>query len=96
VTATDDLNLHPARGIAAPDLPIALDRLWLRVEHQALLALPASRGIVFGIRIALHRLDGIAGGPHARGFRRALETMPAELVAYKRLDKIRDRLLSVI
>jgi hypothetical protein len=96
ITATDELNLHPVRDIAPPDLPIALDRLWLRVEHQALLALPDSRGIVFGIRIALHRLDGIAGGPHAGGLRRGLATMPAEVLAYKRLDRIRGQLLDLV
>src|SRR5687767_5130918 len=72
VAATRELNLHPARKIPAPDLPTALDRLWLRVEHQALMALPESRGIVFGIRIALHRLDEVARSPQARAFRRAL------------------------
>jgi dimethylamine monooxygenase subunit A len=96
VTATDQLNLHPSRGIAAPDIPVILDRLWLRVEHQALVALPQSRGIVFGIRIALHRLDEVARGPHARSLRRALETMPPELVAYKRLDRILGHLLNVL
>ena len=96
VAATDELNLHPSREIAAPDLPIGLDRLWLRVEHQALMALPQSGGIVFGIRIALHRLDSISGGPHARALRHALETMPPELVAYKQLDRIHGYLLNVL
>ena len=96
VAATEEMNLHPARSIAAPDPPFALDRLWLRVEHQALMALPESHGIVFGIRIALHRLDGIAGGPHARSLRHALMTMPPELVAYKRLNRVRSYLLNVL
>ena len=96
IAATDELNLHPARGIPAPALPVALDRLWLRVEHQALLALPESGGIVFGIRIALHRLDEVAAGPHANLLRRSLQTMPAEVVAYKRLEHVRDHLLNVV
>lgn len=89
LAATDELNLHPAREISAPALPVRFDQLWLRVEHQALLALPETRGIVFGIRIASHRLDKIAGGPASAGLRRALETMPAELAVYKRLAAIR-------
>ena len=96
VTATRELNLHPARKIPPPVLPTSLDRLWLRVEHQALMALPESRGIVFGIRIALHRLDEVAGSPQAKAFRRALATMPSELVAYKRLEGIRGYLLNVL
>ena len=96
LTATDVLNLHPARAIAAPARPVALDRLWLRVEHQALVALPEAGGIVFGIRIALHRLDAVAATPAGRGLRRALETMPAELVDYKRLAAVRAEVISLL
>lgn len=96
IAATDELNLHPARRIPAPETPTSLDRLWLRVEHQALIALPTSRGIVFGIRIALHRLDDVAAGPWRAPLRRALATMPAELVAYKRIDRILPYLLNVL
>lgn len=96
IAATDELNLHPSRGIPAPTLPVELDRMWLRVEHQALLALPGTGGIVFGIRIALHRLDEVAAGPHASSLHRALETMPAEVVAYKRLEHVREYLLNVV
>lgn len=90
IAASDELNLHPARRVPPPALPVALDRLWLRVEHQALLALPRSGGIVFGIRIALHRLDALAGTAIAPRLREALETMPSQLAGYKRLDVIRD------
>lgn len=96
LAATDELNLHPERRLPPPDLPLDLSRLWLRVEHQALLALPASRGIVFGIRIALHRLDGLAGGPYAAALHRALATMPPEVVAYKCMDRILAHLLNVL
>ena len=96
IAATDELNLHPARRLPAPMLPIALDRLWLRVEHQALVALPRSRGIVFGIRIASHRLDDVVRDPETRdGLRRALKSMPSELAAYKRIDGICAHLLTL-
>ncbi len=97
IAATDELNLHPSRGLPPPALPVALDRLWLRVEHQALVALPRSGGVVFGIRIALHRLDAVARDHAvATGLRRALESMPAALAAYKRIDQIRGELLTQI
>lgn len=96
LAASDELNLHPARQIAPPAPPVALERLWLRVEHQALLALPETRGIVFGIRIALHRLDALAGTAAGAGLRRALETMPAELAAYKRLDTVRAAIAAML
>lgn len=90
LAATEELNLHPARQVPGPKLPVALDRLWLRVEHQALVALPRTGGVLFGIRIALHRLDQVARDPVASaGLRRALTSMPAEVAAYKRLDAVR-------
>ncbi len=96
IAATDELNLHPARRVPPPAPPVALDRLWLRVEHQALMALPASRGIVFGIRIALHRLDSLAGTPAGAGLRRSLASMPAELIGYKRLDTVSAEVIKLL
>ena len=96
IAATRELNLHPTRKIPPPSLPTALERLWLRVEHQALIALPESRAVVFGIRIALHRLDEVARSPHRGAFRRAVGTMPSDLIAYKRLEEIRAYLLNVL
>jgi len=90
LAATDALNLHPARRVPPPALPVALARLWLRVEHQALCALPRTGGIVFGIRVALHRLDDVARDPAvAAGLARALVSMPDALAAYKGLAAIR-------
>ncbi|MEY4940008.1 MAG: hypothetical protein RIQ93_1743 [Verrucomicrobiota bacterium] len=90
------LNLHPAQEIPPPAAPVALDELWLRVEHQALLALPATGGVAFGIRIALHRLDEVARSPAAGGLRRALESMPPAMVAYKRLEEVRTAVIALL
>lgn len=95
LAATDELNLHPERRILPPMPPVALDRLWLRIEDQVLVALPHTKGIVFGIRIALRRLDELAKDPEAAaGLRRGLATMPAAVAAYKRIDAIRDDLIA--
>lgn len=94
IAATAELNLHPVRGIAAPDVPFDPTKLWLRVEHQALVQLPETRGILFGIRIAIHRLDTVSADPAWPNFRRAIATMPAELAVYKRIDRIRSHLLN--
>ena len=97
LAATDARNLHPARGLAAPDRPTAPDRLWLRVEHQALVALPQTGGVLFGIRLALHRLDQVALDPAARaGLKQALGSMPAEVAAYKRLDAVRAAVVGML
>ena len=97
ITANEELNQHPARALPPPALPVALDRLWLRVERQALVARPRTGGVLFGIRIALHRLDQVALDLAARaGLRRALASMPAEVAAYKRLDAVRDAVMRLL
>jgi len=94
LAATADLNLHPARGIQPPIPPVQLDRLWIRVEEQVLLSLPQTRGIVFGIRIALQRLDELVRDPAAAaGLRESLRTMPAAMAAYKGIEQIRTELI---
>jgi hypothetical protein len=48
-----------------------------------------------GIRIALHRLDAVARDPAAAaGLRRALRTMAPEMAAYKRIERIKDEVVS--
>jgi hypothetical protein len=89
LAATDELNLHPARRLPAPLPPVSLASLWLRLEHQALFALPRSGGVVFGIRISLHRLDTLLGTAAGRGLARALRSMPAPMAEYKRVEPVR-------
>jgi hypothetical protein len=96
LSASDELNLHPSRRIRAPAPPVALEQLWLRVEHQALIALPKTGGIAFGIRIELHRLDEVARGPAAAGLRRALGTMPSEIVVYKGLKSVHTQIMGML
>ncbi|MFM7750951.1 MAG: heme-dependent oxidative N-demethylase subunit alpha family protein [Opitutaceae bacterium] len=89
LAATDELNLHPSRRLPASLPPVDLACLWLRLEHQALIALPRSGGVMFGIRISLHRLDGLAGTGPGRGLARALRSMPAAMAEYKRVEAVR-------
>ncbi len=96
LAATSELNLHPALSRPRLASPLDPDRAWLRVEHQALAALPESGGIVFGIRIAVHPLREVLADSEARaGFHRALHTMPEPLVAYKGLAPVRADLLAL-
>lgn len=97
IAASDELNLHPARGIPRPMLPVVLRDLWLRVEHQALVALPSGAGIIFGIRLSLYRLDEVRADPVvAAHLARALQTMSAELLRYKGLLDVRDALIAAL
>lgn len=97
IAASSELNLHPIRSVAPPKLPVKLDELWLRVEHQAIFALPLTGGVVFGIRVAVHRLDHAIAVPGvAAGLSHALATMPDALIAYKRLDGVREPLKTLV
>lgn len=96
IAATPELNLHPARRLPSPEPPVDPTTLWLRVEHQALAALPETGGIVFGIRLSLHRLDTVLRGPAGAALRRSLATMSPEMASYKRLDKIIGHLVNVV
>jgi hypothetical protein len=89
LAANDELNLHPVRGLPVPVPPVTLAGLWLRLEHQALIALPRSGGVMFGIRISLHRLDGFVGTAAGRGLARALRSMPTAMAEYKRVEAVR-------
>jgi hypothetical protein len=62
-----------------------LENAWLRIEWQALVALPRSGGVLFGIRIDSRRLSEVKNGDAAAAVHlaRALRTMPAEIATYK-------------
>src|SRR5689334_3575359 len=88
-----DRNQDPWRGL--PRLASGLDpaSLWVRVEHQALLALPETNGILFAIRVESEPMGSVAQHPPARrGLLRALSTMPEEMAAYKGLQPVRAQL----
>lgn len=97
LSRSPELNQHPSRGIPRLDASVRLDEVWLRVEHQALVALPRSGGILFGIRIALHPLAEVKFDPTAtKGLRRALETMPEAMARYKGLATARTRIIELL
>jgi hypothetical protein len=88
-----ELNHHPDRSLPRLDADTPADEVWLRVEHQALVALPQSGGILFGIRVVNHAFAEVCADPMARArLRRALETMPDDVASYKGLATIRPRL----
>jgi hypothetical protein len=89
LAATDSLNLHPAVPHPKPALPLDPNRLWLRVEHQVLLALPGG-GVLFAIRIELMEITAVQNHTTAAcGLSRALRSMPEAVAAYKGIAEIR-------
>ncbi len=94
---SNELNLHPVRGLPRMDEHTPPSEIWLRVEHQALVALPRSGGVLFGIRIALHSIATVAlETDTAHRLARALETMPPAVSNYKGLEPVRNRIVSFI
>lgn len=90
LSASAERNQHPARGLPRLRLPLAPESVLVRLEHQALLALPATGGLLFGIRIESIPLGAFRCDPAlADGLARALRSMPGEMARYKGLAEVR-------
>lgn len=97
LSRSPELNQHPSRSLPRLDDSVALEEVWLRVERQALAALPVSGGVLFGIRISMHSLVEVKQDATAtERLARALRTMPAEVAAYKGLATARERILGLL
>ena len=97
LSRSPELNQHPQRGLPRLDGAVELSDVWLRVEHQALVALPQSGSVLFGIRVVMHSLDEVKKDTAAvLKLVRALRTMPLEVAAYKGLAVARDRIIHLL
>lgn len=92
-----ELNLHPSRRLPRLDAGVTLDDVWFRLEEQSLVALPASGGILFSIRLVIRPLREIKDDPAARqGMIRSLRTMPEPMAVYKGIAAARQRLIDLM
>ncbi len=97
LSRSPELNQHPERKLSRLDATVNSDEVWLRVEHQALVALPKERGLLFGIRLTIHPLNELRQDAEvARRLSRALATMPEDVARYKGLATARTRLLEFL
>lgn len=79
-----DLNRHPLRMLSALDETATLANTWLRIEHQLFLRFQQTRGLLFAIRVTAHPLRELLDRHEiAKGFLRALQSMPPEVAIYK-------------
>jgi hypothetical protein len=93
LSASPELNQHPDRDLPSLQLPVDANKIWLRIENQALTALPKTRGVLFGIRITMISIEEAVARPDvARRLLTAIQTMSGELAEYKRLTTIREPL----
>lgn len=97
VSASGEMNQHPAINVPRLDEASDLEQVWLRIERQALVSLPVNKGVLFGIRIEVHRLSDIRQQDSvARGLQRSLRTMPEAMANYKGLLQVRPKLISYL
>ena len=92
-----DLNDHPDRGRLPWERPLSLDRVWLRREDQAILSLPNTRGVLFGIRVVVRSVAELARSPEkGRRLAHSWRTMPDDLVRYKGFADVREELIGLL
>ena len=97
LSRSPELNQHPRRALPRLDATVSPDEVWLRVEHQALVALPKTGGVLFGIRVIVHSLAEVKqNATAARGLHRALQTMPEAMAIYKGIAPARSALLGML
>lgn len=97
LSSSPELNQHPSRMLPRLAETVMIDRVWLRVERQALVVLPETHGILFAIRVEVSPLGVVAAHAGCRtGLRRALETMPEPVARYKGLGIARRRLIALL
>ncbi len=97
LSADEELNHHPSRGLPGPTADARLETTWIRLERQFLTRLPQTRCLLFGIRVSHHRLDEVAALPlMSDRIARALQTMPEAVARYKGLSLARGALVTAL
>ncbi len=97
LAATSERNEHPDRHARRLEMPVDFERIWIRREDQAILSLPASGGVLFGIRVVVRPLAELARSPEkAERLGRALRTMPLAVLHYKGLSGVREELIAFL
>lgn len=98
LAATPERNCHPEMRRARLDATATLATTWFRVEHQALVRLPETGAILFGIRIHSRTLEeeAAASPGFAAALKRQLETMPDAVLDYKGLAACRQSLMKLL
>lgn len=91
------LNHHPSHQRPRIDDTVTLDEVWLRLEHQLLMKLPASGSMLFGIRVEVFALREMMTDAMATArLARLVATMSEEAAAYKGLATGRRALLAIL
>ena len=101
ISADPRLHQHPARG--GPDWPDASEadaealvaEASFRTEHQTFIPIPGSGMAIFTIHVdSLPLGEAVTSADAANRLHDAIASMSPAVLAYRRLDAVRDRLLS--
>ncbi len=86
LSPSPQLNHHPSRQLPSLQNSTSPESVYLRMEHQALIKLPRTQGILFAIRVLNLSLPEVKNNPAiAKGLALALRTMAEPLAVYKRI-----------
>jgi hypothetical protein len=103
VSADPRLHQHPASTAAAAAGPSGDGRVaddvaasaWFRSERQTFIPITGSGQAIFTIHVeSIPLAEAVTSADSARRLHEAIASMTAAVVAYRRLDGVRDRLLS--
>ncbi|MFO0694368.1 MAG: DUF3445 domain-containing protein [Polyangiales bacterium] len=90
LAASAALDQHPLADVPRLGVGADLEEVHVRIEDQAFVRLPRTRGVLFGIRIRTFPLLALRDDRAALvGLRRALASMPEPMAAYKGLREVR-------
>ena len=91
LSASPERNQHPRRGLSRLTGATPIESIWLRLEHQALLRLPATGGLLFGIHLHNFSLKELRGKPVGLAVAGQLRSMPLEMQVYKGIQDVAQR-----
>jgi hypothetical protein len=91
LSVSSELNHHPARNVPPLQNSTNPKSVYLRLEHQALIKLPRTQGVLFAIRVTNVPLAELKNNPAvAKGLAHALRTMSQAVATYKRIVDFRE------
>jgi len=101
ISADPRLHQHPARGGArwpttsAADAASVAAQASFRTEHQTFIPIPGRGEAIFTIHVdSVALADAVTSADVARRLHDAIASMSPAVLAYRRLDPVRDRLLA--
>jgi len=93
LTASAERNQHPLRKLPRLSRDTPIEAIWLRMEHQSLVRLPSSGGILFGIRLVNLPLASLHEHPAAaKAIAGQLRSMPESVRMYKGIKETASRI----